>query len=458
MLSLLGRTGISLRDRLRATLEVESGSNDPMGVFLTVTCLSLLRPFAEEPGLAIAFDFVYQMGLGLGLGFGGGVLLVAVVNRLDLSGGLYPILVLAGALIIFAGTQLIGASGYLAVYVAGIVFGNRRAKASQIVGRFFDGIAWLAQIVLFLMLGLLVTPSQMLPDALGALPVALALIFIARPVAVFACLWPFGFNWREQLFVAWVGLRGAVPIFLGLFPLLEGVDQSRQYFNGTFVVVLVSLLLQGWSIPLAARRLRLALPPEPEAAPRLDVDLVRQMDRDLIAYRVQPNSRAARFMLAELTLPKRTRLLAVIRDGVVLKLASVDRLAPEDLVLFLTPPEHSYTLDRLFSQRFASTLKGEEDFGDFIVPGETPVAGLAAAYGFTVEPALAGLTVAELLAERLGDGVGRGDSVTCAPVTLVVADLVGSEIRRVAIRLDGNPARPGLRDWLRSVWRGHGAG
>jgi cell volume regulation protein A len=440
---LLGRSGIALRDRLRSTLEVESGSNDPMAVFLTIAFTTMLADGELDIGWWIAGEFALQMGLGAVLGAAGGFALVWLMNRLELSGGLYPILALAGALLIFSGTQLGGGSGFLAVYIAGIVFGNRRVRADQLVGRFLDGLSWLSQIVLFLLLGLLVTPSQLLPDLGAALVIAFVLMLVARPVATFVCLTPFRFPLREQLFTAWVGLRGAVPIFLALFPFLEGFDRSGQAFNIAFVVVLVSLLLQGWTIPWVGRRLHVALPPEPEAATRLDLDLARRvdrMDRDLIAYEVKPHSRAADFPLSQLALPRRTRLIAVIRDGIVQRLNEVAQLEAGDFVLMISPPETASTLDRFFSRRFASTAgQLSVDQGDFLIDGATRLGDLCAAYGLQLGKVDEGKTVAQYLRRRLGEDLGRGDRLRVGEVEFIVVDKIGSEPKRVGIVLEPDP-------------------
>ena len=446
---LLGKSGIALRDRLRATLEVESGSNDPMAVFLTITFTEMLATGHLDLGWHVAADFALQMGLGGVLGAAGGFALVWLMNRLELSGGLYPILALAGALLIFSGTQLAGGSGFLAIYVAGIVFGNRRVRADQLVGRFFDGLSWLSQIVMFLLLGLLVTPSELLPDLGTALILAVTLMLVARPLATLICLTPFRFPLREQAFVAWVGLRGAVPIFLALFPFLEGFDRSGQAFNIAFVVVLVSLLLQGWTIPWVARRLHVALPPEPEAATRLDLDLARRtdrMDRDLIGYEVMPHSRAADFPLAALELPRRTRLVAVIRAGIVQRLPEVQQLTAGDFVLVITPPETAATLDRFFSRRFASTAgQLSVDQGDFLVEGSSRLRELCAAYGIELGQADPNISLAELLRTRLGEGMGRGDRLRFGQVEFIVVDKIGPEPKRVGIVLEPDAGETGWR-------------
>ncbi|HSP01033.1 MAG TPA: potassium/proton antiporter, partial [Thioalkalivibrio sp.] len=214
--SLLHGRGLELKQRVGATLEIESGSNDPMAIFLTIVLIELLISGPQNMGLVMLWEFIQQMGLGAAIGVAGGFGLVWVINRLDLSPGLYPLAALAGGLTIFGFAAQVNGSGFLAIYLAGLVLGNRPLQSSQNINRFHDGIASLSQIGMFLMLGLLVTPSALMHVAQDSLLIAGVLILIARPVAVWISLLPFHFPWREQSFIAWVGLRGAVPIILAL--------------------------------------------------------------------------------------------------------------------------------------------------------------------------------------------------------------------------------------------------
>ncbi|MEX1148065.1 MAG: potassium/proton antiporter, partial [Sphingomonadales bacterium] len=235
---LLHQRGMTLRRRLGATLEIESGANDPMAIFLTIITVELVVAGDGLLSLAVVEVFVRQMVLGALFGILGGKLLGWAVNRLELASGLYPVFVVSGALFTFGLTQELGGSGFLAVYLAGIVAGNERLRASKLIRRFHDGIAWLSQIIMFVMLGLLVTPSNLLDGFFPSILVALVLIFIARPLAVFICLLPFRFKRAERVFIAWVGLRGAVPIYLAMIPVLGGLSNSMHYFNVAFLVVL----------------------------------------------------------------------------------------------------------------------------------------------------------------------------------------------------------------------------
>ena len=263
--ALLTRSGVTLNERVAATLEIESGVNDPMAVYLTLAFIGLAGSSAAagSAGTTMAIAFVQQFGwgalLGLLSGFGMATLLERVASR-EAGSGILALLVGAGGLSVFAATGLLGGSGFLAVYLFGLVVANRASKVVAPTLAAMDGYAWLAQAGMFLLLGLLVTPSSMM-GALGpALAVALVLIFIARPLAVWLCLLPFRFSARETWFIAWVGLRGAVPIVLALFPLLAGLPEAMLLFNVAFVVVLVSLLTQGTTIGIVARKLGVALP------------------------------------------------------------------------------------------------------------------------------------------------------------------------------------------------------
>jgi potassium/hydrogen antiporter len=263
--ALLTRSGVTLNERVAATLEIESGMNDPMAVYLTLAFIALVavggQPLDAVPQLAL--DFAQQFGWGAVLGLASGFGMAALMARLapqDAGGGILALLLGAAGLAVFAFTGLVGGSGFLAVYLFGLIVANRAAAAVEPALIAMDGYAWLAQAGMFLLLGLLVTPSSVLPVLWPALGLSLVLMLIARPLAVWLCLLPFRFSAREIWFISWVGLRGAVPIVLALFPLLAGVAQSYLLFNVAFVVVLVSLVAQGSTIGLVARRLGVAMP------------------------------------------------------------------------------------------------------------------------------------------------------------------------------------------------------
>lgn len=251
--SLLGGRGLKVSPHVEATLEAESGLNDPIAVFLVLSLVSILTGTAPETWYGWVISVVWQAAGAIMIGLAAGWLILQAQKRLNMARGLYPIFAMAGGIAAFAFAQSLGASGFLAVYLAGVVYGNGDRREAKLVASALDGFAWLAQIGLFLMLGMLVLPSHLIAVAPGALAVAAFLILVSRPLAVFISLIPFRFTPRERAFVSWTGLRGAVPIFLGVIPVLTGVENANLYFSIAFAVVLVSLLVQGWTIPLAAR-------------------------------------------------------------------------------------------------------------------------------------------------------------------------------------------------------------
>jgi cell volume regulation protein A len=223
-----------------------------MAIFLTLTFATLLTAGTTDvTGSFIAMQFFQQIGIGIALGFTGGKALIWVFDRVAIDSGLYPIFALASGLLVFGATNLLGGSGFLAVYIAGLLLGNHQYKAKQVVQQFMDGMAWLAQLVMLLVLGLLVTPSELIQDIPIAIVIAFMLIFVARPMAVFTSLLFERFSWREKIFISWVGLRGGIPIYLAIIPAMYGLE--GEYFNIAFVVVLCSLFLQGWTIRPVAR-------------------------------------------------------------------------------------------------------------------------------------------------------------------------------------------------------------
>jgi NhaP-type Na+/H+ and K+/H+ antiporter len=251
--TLLRGAGAAAPDRVNATLEVESGLNDPMSVFLTVLLVQFLTgPHTFTTAHALLLVIEEMLGGGI-LGVLAGYGLLTLLRKLPLPTPMHPVLTLASVLVIFGGAQLIGASGFLAVYLMGLFVGINRFDSHRALVYAAEAFAWLAQISLFLMLGLLVTPHQLLPLAGPVLLITGVLIVLARPIATFSCLLPFRFSTREMAFASWVGLRGAVPIYLAIIPVLAGSQRGSLLFAVTFGVVIVSLVLQGWTISPVAR-------------------------------------------------------------------------------------------------------------------------------------------------------------------------------------------------------------
>ncbi len=263
--ALLGNSGLRLNERVESTLEVESGINDPMAVFLTLGVIELIRSPAQSIADLLPM-FLQQLGIGVLVGVVLGYLLSLAVARVRLEEGLYALLIQSGGLATFALTNLLGGSGFLAIYLAGMLIAHRRAHVGEDVLRVSDGFAWLAQAGMFLVLGLITDVRGLLDVAGPALLIAAVLLFVARPLAVAACLLPFRYPAREIAFIGWIGMRGAVPIVLGLFPLVAGIPQAQLLFHIAFFIVLLSLLLQGGSLPVAARLAQRARGPSARCA------------------------------------------------------------------------------------------------------------------------------------------------------------------------------------------------
>ena len=447
---LLHLHGLEVKPRVRSLLEVESAINDPMAVFLTISCVELLLSESSGASWWLAIDFIVQIIGGAAAGIAAGFVLVWLINRLELAGGLYPVLAMAFALFTFGGAQTIGASGFMAVYFAGLVVGNRRHRAAQLIERFHDGLAWLAQMVMFVMLGLLVTPSDLLPVLLPAVLIAVFLVVVARPVAVVLCLLPFRFAWNEHAFAAWVGLRGAVAIYLGTIPVLAGLANAPIYFEVAFVVVIVSLLVQGWTLAPAARLLDLELPPLPKTPARIDVDLPASVDRDLLIYTVGPGSRISLRGVRRLLQLENTSLIGVVRDGRLLRPRDLDRLEPGDSVLVIAPPAQSAALDELFGER-ADDDVNPSSFGDFAFDGALPVGKLVEFYDLPVADEDKTVALADLVQARIGRRPLVGDRIRLGDIGLVVREMQGERISQVGIELEPRPAPSlaGLRELLR---------
>jgi NhaP-type Na+/H+ and K+/H+ antiporter len=251
----LRRAKLAVPARVMACLEIESGLNDPMSVFLTVVLVEVMIAPSGLSWTKGAILFAREMGGGAVIGIAAGYALLVLLRRLKVEASLIPVVALAGALLTFGGAQRLGTSGFLATYLVGIIIANHEHPAIRPIERFFETCGWLAQLVLFLMLGLLVNPHELLPLLGPSLVVAAVLILVARPVAASACLLPFRYSARETAFVSWVGLRGAVPIYLTIIPLLAGVSSGNLLFGAAFVIVIASLVVQAWTVGPAARLL-----------------------------------------------------------------------------------------------------------------------------------------------------------------------------------------------------------
>src|SRR5690606_35509953 len=303
--SILRSRSIGLKGNLRPLLEFESGSNDPMAYFMTISFIELLLQ-PESSLLSLIPRFLQGMAIGLGAGYIFGRLRTWVLNKIHLDvRGLYPVLVLSMVMFTFSFTEEIGGNGFLAVYTSAIILGNSDFINKKSLMRFYDGQAWLMQIVMFLTLGLLVTPSEIIPIIPEGLLISLILMFVARPIAVFLSLiFVRRISFRKNVFISWVGLRGAVPIIFATYPLLAGVAHAQTIFNIVFFISVSSVLLQGTTLTAVARWLHVSVPERIKRKFPVDIELHENSQSELVELDIANDSRAIRKDVVELKLPK----------------------------------------------------------------------------------------------------------------------------------------------------------
>jgi cell volume regulation protein A len=442
--------GLRLRPRVGATLEAESGSNDPFAVFLTLMLVEFISVGHSTPG-HVLIELGREAVLGGVIGIVGGRAMVIALNRVALPQGLHAPFVTTTALVIFGAAQLVHGSGFLAVYLAGIIVGNGPTRAHNSVVTFLDAATWLAQIVMFVLLGLLVSPHRLGSSIGPAVVVAIALMLVARPVAVFLCLAPFRFNWREKIFIAWTGLRGAVAIFLASIPMLVGLTKAYLYFDVAFVVVIISLLFQGWTLAAAARRLHVALPRSERGPRRVELDLPGQLEQELVGYPVRPKSLFFRRGL----IPSWSKPTLVIRNEHILTPSEADPIAPGDYIYLLAPPERAEALDRFFVDMQPGTAPDPHLLGDFVVSGEHTLFELAEIYGVKADAGEERLTLSDYFDIHLHHAPKEGATLSLDTIVLVARSISGGRVNVVGLRLpeddDGAPPPTRIESFKRRL-------
>ncbi len=440
--------GLRINERVGMTLEIEAGTNDPVAIFLTLAIVQLMLAGSEGSAWAVAIQLAEEVVIGGTVGLVGGWGLSWLLNKASLPAGLQPVFVVTGAIFIFAFAAVAEGSGFLAVYLAGLVVGNRPMRGFQSVMAFNDAATWFAQIGMFLVLGLLVTPSQLVNYAVPALIVSAGLIFIARPLAVFLSLLPFRFTGREQTFISWVGLRGAVGIFLASIPLLSGIPKGGVYFNVAFFVVLVSLLVQGWTITPAAKRLGLALPTLRHPARRSELDLPGELEYELVGYAVPADSP----VLHETAIPDWAKLAMVIRNNHVVLAADAGALRAGDHAYLLAAPWRAAQLDHLFAPPDEIADEDRGFFGEFTFRGDTTLAMLRDSYGIPVAADIADRTIAGLFAAARSKHPVVGDRLRIGEVMLIVQETQGDRVSLAGLELDPPEEKP-PGPWLSRLQR-----
>lgn len=342
--SILRSKSLGLKNNIRPTLELESGSNDPMAYVLTISFLTLV--IHQDKGIeAIIPIFLQQMLLGGALGFAFGKLSKIIINRIKLDfEGLYPVLAIALMFITFSATDFLGGNGFLAIYVCAVYLGNKYIIHKKTIMKMYDGLAWLMQIVLFLTLGLLVFPSQIIPYFGIGLLISVFLILVARPVAVFLSLSFFKIDIRSKLYLSWAGLRGAVPIVFATYPLLAGIDKANMIFNLVFFIAVTSVIIQGTTLNIFAKWLKVALPEEEKPLAEIDKLTLDLPKSSLKEFKIEPKYYASNKRVVDLNFPQSAFIVMIERNGVYLRPGGSTVIEANDLLMVLADEAKDFDL------------------------------------------------------------------------------------------------------------------
>lgn len=423
--SLLRNSGVRLHSRIQATLELESGVNDPMAILLVSILISMIMQPEDASFTSAIIMLIQQLGLGLLFGLGAGKLMALLLARIRLAEGLYALLIASGGLLLFATCNLLGGSGFLAVYLAGVLVGNARNSATEHVLNVMDGLAWLAQASMFVVLGLLVTPSHLIHQTVPALVIAAFLILVARPIAVWTSIKWFRYSRREITYISWVGLRGAVPVTLAIMPLMSGVPQAQLLFDVAFAVVILSLLIQGTTIPFFAKKLGMVLPSKAEPVDIKEIWLDKSLQVTMQSFKVGADSEAEKSHPYAMTRAKAfsgSRLFALIRDGKMQNVNMSTQMQRNDIAWYVLPEEQGSA----FAEQFAGNIHSHNEqkfYGEFVVNPDAKVSDLAFAYGLKITPEEAEMTLAELFHQHFGQIAVAGDSIMLDEVKVTVKAL-----------------------------------
>jgi len=341
--SILRSKSLLLKTNLKPTLELESGSNDPMAYVLTIVFLSLVQE-PDKIVWEVVLIFFQQMIIGGVAGFVFGKLSEVTINRIKLDfEGMYPVLLIALMFFTFSATDFIGGNGFLAIYICGVLLGNKELTNKKTIVSVFDGLAWLMQIVLFLTLGLLVFPSQVYQVTGVGLLISIFLIFVARPVSVLISLIPFKMKRRRRMYISWVGLKGAVPIVFATYPLLAGIENANMIFNIVFFISITSIIIQGTSLPIVARWLDVALPEDftPDIK-EVEEKMAIAPHSTLQEIDVQPNYYAVGKKIGELKMPESTFIVVIKRAGEYIRPGGSTVIESKDRLMIYTNEMSDY--------------------------------------------------------------------------------------------------------------------
>ena len=432
---LLRMSGVAVRDRIKSTLEMESGSNDPMAIFLTFTCLTLIEFGNQNSWFDFLLFFPIQMGLGLVAGLLLGTIMRAIINRFDFDTALYPILLIGMVLAGFAAVNLLNGSGFLALYVAGVVMGSRPLRGRHQILRFQTTLTWFSQIVLFLTLGFFANISELPALIVPAVLLSLCLIFLARPLAVFLCLIPYQYTLMEKIFISFVGLRGATSILMALAPLLYGMEGADVLFNVIFLMVLISLSVQGFLITPVARYCHVVLPLFARAPEKTEIDLPGLSDSYLITYKLSSQSP----VVQGVAVPRWATPVWVQRGDISYMGANVKKFEAGDQVyVFANSEEKVPLLDKLYGE--TESMPESENMGDFVIYPDILMKELAYLYNIQIPQRVQEQSLREVLEKNFID-LEIGDRFVFKNIELIVRQKADGAITEVGIVLQPTKKR-----------------
>lgn len=432
--SLLSNGTFSLKEKISSTLQIESATNDPMAILLTTVLISILQ--GEATGiLGILSIFILQFGLGTILGIIFGLFIRFILATIDIGSGLYALLAIGLGLVAFSITAALGGSGFLAIFIIGVMIGNLKTRSVSYILPVGEGITWLAQITLFLILGLLVTPSHMIDFLAPSVFVAVCLTFIARPIAVFACIKPFfkRYTNKEILFISLVGLRGSVPIVLAIYPVMSDIDNAQLYFNAAFIVVIFSLFVQGTSILPMAKLFKVYAPSSVAPMSKAKVGIMLSDDYEMYNYVIK-NDALDGVKLRDLTFPSKTAIVAIFRAGRLLKARGDTSLLNDDIVSVIGQSEDEKLLNAVFNRKGANKII-DRYTGDIILDGELSMKEIRDVYKVELTSFEEHLSLSEFMNFQIGGFAQIGDHVTLINVEFYVTELSGDKVTKIGLKV-----------------------
>ena len=427
--SLLRNGGVKLNDRVQATLELESGANDPLAILLVTGLIALNVDPAGQTVFGFLVLLLQQLSFGLGMGLLFGYFLSRLLPKVHLAEGMYAILILSAGLAVFAATNLIGGSGFLAVYLTGVLIGNHKVRSTEHVMRVMDSFAWLSQAVLFVVLGLLVTPSNVLNVWHYSVAIALFMIFVARPIAVYTSVKPFKFKDREIGFISWVGLRGAVPITLAILPVMAGIDNAFMLFDIAFGVVVLSLILQGTTIPTMANLFKVRIPTNKD--PKEEHEVWVSDKASITLYEFEAKSGAFAIGRHPMGIskginPDEISVFALVRNQQIVVVDDNTKLKFGDSVWYAMRGNHASKIAKIFNDTTLDRKAIDDFYGDWLLSPSVKLGDLPFFTGIMASETLVKTlktsdedsaknmweqTVAEYVKTHLGTAPVSGDTV-----------------------------------------------